>query len=292
MKKIVILGCENSHANTFMNFMNTNPKYSDVQVIGAYSEDLEAVNRFSEKFGVPVMESYDKAVGEVDGIIVTARHGGNHYKYAKPYISSGIPMFIDKPVTVDGDEALKFMTECKESGVKVTGGSCTVYAEIVKQLKSEHENSVQGKTVSGYVRAPLNLHNVWGGFYFYADHLISILAEIFGRYPKSVKAFANDNKITVTVRYADYDITAFFYEGDAWNYYAMRVAEKDIKLCEVPVTTNNYCFEKEFDEFYRILSGGEQAVSYKDFISTVYILNAINESIETGEEVKVKEFDL
>jgi len=99
MKKIVILGCENSHADMFLRFWKENPKYSDVEVIGVYSDECEAAEKLAAQFSVPVMETYDAAVGKVDGVIVTARHGDNHYKYAKPYIASGVPMFIDKPVT-------------------------------------------------------------------------------------------------------------------------------------------------------------------------------------------------
>lgn len=293
MKNIVILGCENSHANTFLNFIKDNAKYKGVKVIGVYSEDIEASKKLQDKFGVPVMNSYDELVGQVDGIIVTARHGKNHYKYAKPYIASGVPMFIDKPVTVDGEEAVQFMKECKKAKVRITGGSCAVYAKEVKRLKKENLKEVDGKTIGGFVRAPLNMHNVWGGFYFYADHLVSILAEVFGRYPKSVKAFVKDNKITAVVRYEGYDVSTLFFEGDAWTYHAMRVAEKALKLKEIPVVSNDlYCFKKEFDEFYRILMGGRQKVSYKDFIATVFIIDAINESIVTGEEVMVKEYDI
>ena len=38
-----MLGCENSHVNTFLNIMKEDPdKYRDVNVIGVYSEDGEA----------------------------------------------------------------------------------------------------------------------------------------------------------------------------------------------------------------------------------------------------------
>jgi len=37
------------------------------------------------------MKNYDDAVGKVDSVIITARHGDNHYKYAKPYLASKKP---------------------------------------------------------------------------------------------------------------------------------------------------------------------------------------------------------
>ena len=135
MKKIAILGCENSHANMFLEFMRDYDKYKDVEVIGVYSYDEEAAKKLHEQFGVPVLSSYEEAVGKVDGVIVTARHGSNHYKYAKPYIESGIPMFVDKPITFDEDEAIKFMQECRDAGVRLTGGSSCVHCEWVQTLK-------------------------------------------------------------------------------------------------------------------------------------------------------------
>ena len=105
MYKIAILGCENSHADTFLDFILKEMRYTDVEVIGVYSEDTEAAKKLNEKYGVYTAQSYDEFVGKADGILITARHGGNHLKYAKPYIKSGIPMFIDKPVTVSEEEA-------------------------------------------------------------------------------------------------------------------------------------------------------------------------------------------
>ena len=123
MYKIAILGCENTHANSFLRQIYKKGRHPDIEVIGIYSEEEEAARKLHEEFGVPVMGSYDELVGKVDGIMVTARHGANHYKYAKPYLASGIPMFIDKPVTVNGEEAVAFMREARDCGVRVCGSS-------------------------------------------------------------------------------------------------------------------------------------------------------------------------
>ena len=109
MKKIAILGCENTHAKAFLKYITENEEFSDIEVVGIYSDDLDASKALQETFGVPVLESYDAAVGKIDGLIVTARHGAYHYKFAKPYIESGIPFFMDKPITISEAEAVEFM---------------------------------------------------------------------------------------------------------------------------------------------------------------------------------------
>ena len=45
---------------------------------------------------------------------------------------------------------------------------------------------------------------------------------------------------------------------------------------------------EEFREFYRILSGEAQTLSYGEFIAPVFVLNAIERSLETGKEETVR----
>ena len=122
MKRIAILGCENSHADHFLKALRENPDYADYEMVGIYSIDEEASQKLHEEFGAPILSSFDEAVGKIDGLIITARHGDSHYKFAKPYIDSGIPMFIDKPITVKEDEAVEFMKRLRERGVRISGG--------------------------------------------------------------------------------------------------------------------------------------------------------------------------
>ena len=42
--------------------------------------------------------------------------------------------------------------------------------------------------------------------------------------------------------------------------------------------------KREFDEFYALLKGEAQKVSYDEFFAPVYIMNAINRSLVSGKE--------
>lgn len=287
MKKIVILGCENSHANHFLKAIRED--YEDIEVIGVYSNEPEASKKLCEEFGVAIMNSFDETVGKVDGVVITARHGDNHYKYAKPYIESGVPMFIDKPITCSGDEAVSFMQELKANGVKIAGGSSLRHAEVIKNLRRGREEKTGGDTLGGFVKAPLQNKSVYGGFYFYAQHLVEMVLEMFGRYPKSVKAFNSGLECkTVVFRYEDYDVTALYTEN-SYTYYAVRVATEENSGGAVSL---DGCFEAEFREFYDLLEGNGKMMSYEDFISPVFVMDAIAESLKSGEECFVKEYKI
>lgn len=291
MKKIIFLGCENSHANQFIDYIRLGEKYTDVEVTGVYSDDNESALKLAEKYGLYTMKSYDEFVGKVDGVIVTARHGDSHYKFARPYLTNGIPVFIDKPITVSENDAVSFMRECKKYGVRVTGGSCLKHVDVVKKLKLEAEENAGGATLGGYVRTPVMLSSPYGGFFFYSQHLVETVGEIFGRYPESVFAVGAGKSINVLFRYMDYCVTGLFVDGN-WTYYASRISEKGTNGGDFPVVTDSECFLAEFDEFYEILKGAPQRISYEDFIAPVFVLNAIKRSLVSGKEEKVRSFEL
>ena len=284
MKRIAILGCENSHANAFLSFIREKEEFSDVEVVGVYSDDTEAAEKLREAFGVPVLTHYADGVGRVDGLIITARHGDSHYKFARPYIESGIPMFIDKPITVSETEAVMFMKELKEHGVRISGGSSLKQDIYVQRLKSDAVGRVGGKTLGGYIRAPYQRENPYGGFFFYAQHLVEMVCEIFGRFPLSVTARQNGADLHVLFHYEDYDCVGLFCDN-SYHYYAARMAETASVGFEIP-STNDW-FYREFSEFYGILSGEAQTVSYREFVSPVMIMNAIMRSLTSGEEEPV-----
>ena len=79
MKRIAILGCENSHADAFLSCIRNNEKFADVEVIGVYSDEPEASERLHQGYGVPVLASYGDALGKIDALVITARHGDNHF---------------------------------------------------------------------------------------------------------------------------------------------------------------------------------------------------------------------
>lgn len=283
MYKIAILGCENSHANAFLDFI-AQGLYSDIEVVGVYSEEVEAMESLQKKYGVPIMNSYGECVGKVDGIMITARHGANHYKYAKPYLSSGIPMFVDKPITIDSSEAEIFMEEAKKYGVRLCGGSTCAHVKETIELSGIVKNIEKKDFQGGNLICPLHILEQYGGFYFYAQHLIQIMITIFGEDVQEVFAHKYGENIALIVKYADFDITASYGK---MNYYYVTVFG-DNQIESRTLTVDTECFKHEMDEMKDLLNGKEQKFSYESFILPVYIMNAIERSLVTQKWEKIK----
>ncbi len=286
MYKIAILGCENSHANSFLKFIYNDKLYTDIEVVGVYSEDAQAANKLNEEYGVYVAKTYDEFVGNIDGVVITARHGDKHYEFAKPYIKTSIPMFIDKPITISEKEAIELKNDLIKNNVRVCGGSVCRFPQLVQDLKKAVAEKTYGEIYGGYLRAPVNMENEYGGFFFYSQHQIQVLGEIFGYYPNSVQTFVNGTVITCIVRYDDYDVTLEFTEN-SYLYYAGISCENGMEFSEYNF---DGCFEIEFDSFYKLLRGEEQYDTYDDFVAPVFILNAIDRSLKSLKEETVNRF--
>ncbi len=290
-KRIAILGCENSHAQNFLQYISENSAYSDIEVVGVYSNEPEAARALNEKYGVPVLANYADAVGLIDGLIITARHGALHYEYAKPYMDSRIPMFIDKPITVDEDEAVEFMRALQARGIRISGGSSLKHDVTVKELRRERENEIDGTTRGGIVRAPIDFDSVYGGFHFYAQHLVQTVLEIFGYNTRSVIATKSGDQTTVIFRYDGFDAVGVFLQHN-YVYYACRFAEKSVHGGYLESTDDHNWFKCEFDEFYDVLAGKTKGEDYQTFIRPVFVMGAIMRSLENGKEEDVRDTEV
>ncbi|MBR2021898.1 MAG: Gfo/Idh/MocA family oxidoreductase [Clostridia bacterium] len=289
MYKIVILGCENSHANNFLRCIygnKTEEGYAkipgviadDVEVLGVYSNEPEAMQKLHDEFGVPMMENYDDFVGKVDGVVITARNGENHYKYAKPYIPTGVPMFIDKPITVTEKDAVDFMNELKKYNIRICGGSSCMFMPNIEKYKNYMETKELGEVIGGSVRAPYAPNSEHAGFFFYAQHLVQMMSELFGYYPKSVTAVKHEKQLNCFFNYETFDVSGVFVEN-YYNYFAGVDFEKRSEHEEFGFGD---AFVKEFNEIYHLLQGGEMHQSYEEFFAPVFVLNAIYRSYNNG----------
>ena len=289
MFKIAILGVENSHADAFAEFIKGG-LYPDVEIFGVYSDEKDALDNFAAKYGVKAMTDYAELVGKVDGIMITARHGKIHYLYAEPYMKTGIPMFIDKPITVSVEDAENLVASAKKYGVRLCGGSTCGFVEEVKEMREIMRNGSIGKCIGGSVIAPLCYSEQYGGFFFYAQHLVQILINVFGTGVEDVYAVKDKyHTYTVMFRYKNFIVSGNFAGLDYSKMYYFDVTAYGSEKVE----SRNFDIEKndfhhEMTDMLDLLNGKPQKQTFEEFIYPVYLLNAIEKSAKINGWVKVK----
>ena len=131
------------------------------------------------------------------------------------------------------------------------------------------------------------MNNPHGNFFFYSQHMVQVLTEIFGLYPNTVRAVNNGDTYTCLVRYDNYDITLSFTDGN--HVYYAGASLKDVYVGDTYQLDG--CSDRELLLYHDLLDTRSQKQSYEDFFAPVYILNALNRAIESGLEEKVNRYE-
>ena len=88
------------------------------------------------------------------------------------------------------------------------------------------------------------------------------------------------------IRYPEYDIHLLMTDK-VYVYSAYAAFRDGTAGGDFPVTSQSGCFRDEFDEFVSLLRGGAQRLPYADFIAPVFVITALERSLESGNEETV-----
>ena len=160
-----------------------------------------------------------------------------------------------------------------------------IHSDLVLELKEAIAKGELGNVIGGHLRTPLVSESEHGGFYFYAQHLVHVMCELFGYYPNSVDTFKCGNKITVVTHYDSYDITGIYLDNTNFWIYSVGVAFEKGFLGGRDELKN--AGSREFHSFYNMLKGEAPHMSYDELFAPVFIMNAIARSLESGHTERI-----
>jgi len=277
MIRIGIIGAENSHAAAFTEIFNQKAVYEDMRVVAVWGDEEDAVKTLSDKFNVPAVKPADM-LPMVDVVMVTSRNGRLHPGYARPFIEAGKPAFVDKPIANDAKEAADLINFAFDKGVPVMGGSSLKEIDDTMALKAVADTAkAENKLLGGFVYAPINMDNPYGGFYFYSSHLIEIAMTIFGYDPVAVSAHRHDKGVSVILEYRDFAITLGYTSG-AYNYGGTVLTTDG--ATSRPINMGD-AYDKEVNSFVKMVRTGETPQGAHDIIMPIRVLNAIEKAYLT-----------
>lgn len=284
--RIGIIGSENSHARAFAKVFAETPDFQDMQVVAVCgNEGREKSEKVCEFFpNARIVDDAQEMLGEVDAVMITSRDGKYHYPYAKLFLEAGIPMFVDKPFTVDPAQAHALAALAQEKSVPVCGGSslkCCPDILKMAQLRRELGDKLQ----TGFASAPLDPESPYSGFYFYASHLVEMCLEVFGWEPEAVTATNKKGKVTAIVHYPEFDVV-LAYTPECGKYFVQLTGEDNV--LEATQIDMSQAYRLETEKFVSMLRSGQMPYSFAKLMEPVFVMNAIHEAYETGKTVRIK----
>lgn len=278
VKRIAILGTESSHARVFAQLL---APYRDVEIVGAYGEDPSANERLASTCGVDCSATSPEAFcDKVDGVLITARRGSDHLRFALPYLREGMTVFVDKPLCDDLSEAEKLVALAGERHVRLCGGSSLKYSQSLLRMRDLVRRG-DVPVIGASLCAPVEMNSPYGGFLFYAPHLIEMALTVFGNGIRSVRAHRFGETVTAFLFYETFCVSLIF----GCNEYHVSVS---FSTCEKHCSVGNISelYAKELTNFRRLLfdDAGKYA-SDADLCDHVRLGVAIRRAYESGEEI-------
>lgn len=289
--KLAILGAENSHAWFFAQAIDGKDgtkMFDDVELLGVYADSSTEEGQFGiEKVKemsncARFAEHYNDFLDEADVIMVTARHGGNHLKFARDYIKKGIPVWIDKPITCSTEDVRELIDLAGEYNSLLLGGSGLPYIAQMKKLAAVAADNME-TLKGGHVTAPVNMENPYGDFWFYTQHLVQMMTSVFGYEVKSVSAERVGDGVRAVYHYDKYDVTAFYGSG-----YSVTIYKDGFSLVSEEVSLGDDFYNVEMQAFYDNLKNGKPDYTEREFAMPVYVLDATIKAFTEGKEIVIE----
>ncbi|MBE7015043.1 MAG: Gfo/Idh/MocA family oxidoreductase [Ruminococcaceae bacterium] len=290
MFKIGILGSDNSHAQHFARLCNVEKVYGDdVRIVAIYGNDDDPnhTKEVAEKGEIPfIANNPEEFMGKVDAVMVVYRRGSLHVPHILPFIEAGYPVWIDKPVCESIEDIELLRKAVEKNNTLITGGSTLKYNYEILTLKDKVESGRIGNVSGGCINFPGDLESEYGGIFFYGSHLIEMMLSVFGYDVKSVtaKTIAPKNSMVIA-SYEDKMVTLAF-NNLCSSYYVTVYGDKKVCSQEVDIS---FIYKLGFAKFVEMLKTNKMPLSFDDLVKPVYILNAIQKSLDEDREVQISE---
>lgn len=178
MRRIGIIGIENSHTDHFLRHVNGEQLFADTAVTAILRGEPERVAKLAGGDRLEVVDKPAELVGLVDAAIVCSRDGGLHREQAEPLLRAGIPVLIDKPLATTATDARALVETSYTSGALVMSASAVRFTPEVATLVAAEQDT--GPYTSIAVSGPADPDSPYAGLFFYGIHVVETAFELLG----------------------------------------------------------------------------------------------------------------
>ncbi|MHB9131267.1 MAG: Gfo/Idh/MocA family oxidoreductase [Armatimonadota bacterium] len=283
---IGLIGSQNSHAGSYGKAFNIDRRYPGMTITHLWGESPESAReRAAETQIATIVADSQEMVGQVDAIIIDTRDGANHLDHAEPFLAPGFPIFIDKPLATDIDQAAAFLAKASTIGARVDSHS------IIPLQRSFIDFMAAARALAPLTHLtfamPAAIDSEYSGMFFYTVHGVECLCRFLQRLPQRVRVERFTSGALATFDYADGPLVTMNLQGDNYSYHLMAVGEKDSLVRKLAYDED--VFQPGIDAIVALFTGAHQTPDADTLLMPVRILAALETSKQRdGEWVAVR----
>lgn len=184
--RIAVIGA----GNWGRNHVRTVASIATADLVAVCDESRERQREIADQYpGVAVTGSVDEAMRHADGVVV-ATPAATHAAIALQAIDRGIPVLIEKPMTLSTADAMMIAERAAAKGVSVLVGHLLLFHPVITRLSAMVDQGDLGELFYVYSQR-VNLGQVRpdeNALWSFGPHDISIALQLLGGTPQAVSA--------------------------------------------------------------------------------------------------------
>ena len=198
--RLGIIGSENSHALRIAEICNLKGLVP-MQVTHLWGETTELSAETASAGSIPnQVEDWRAMEGQVDGVMIDHRHGNLHEEPARHFLSLGIPVFADKPITCCLGTARGLLRFAQSHKAPLLTFSS-------KPLQTRFQSFASEIRAAGGARAlhscgPCDIESIYGGVFFYGIHQVDAAVEVLGTEAESVACHVSGRNAVAVILFS------------------------------------------------------------------------------------------
>jgi len=280
MIRLGIVGSQNYHAVAFAQLCNAPGGVRAASVVGIFGEEVQHTREVAHNCNIPMIVSApEELIGAVDGVLIVLRHGGEHARYALPFLEAGIPTWVDKPFAICPADAELMVATANRHYTPLTSFSTLRYAGGTQRFltKMRRHGTLKTGTISGANHGAGAGPDAYGGMAFYGCHIVELLAEIFGYGVCDVQAVRHHSHVHATVRYPDDRMVNLQFLGDvlpAWHVTAYTEGATG----HFQVDTKD-CYRRGLQVILEMIRTGKRPLTDEQLLETVRVMHMVSSAV-------------
>jgi hypothetical protein len=216
-----------------------------------------------------IVKNYKDLIGAVDAILLARDDYQTHYKFSKPFIEAGLPIYIDKPIAITKADAEKIFSLEKHKN-QIFTCSALSYAKEFELSATELADLGTIKYVDACIAKDWEKYGI---------HIIEPTLTILNKYKiltlkdkiKHSKISSNKNQKIVTFTWGSGLITTFKTLGQLKSPIKIYLyGDKGCK--ELEFKDSFYAFKKALQTFVNIIHGKEDAPDKKFILKIIDVI--------------------
>ena len=270
-----IIGADSTHTENFAGIINRGLAGPGLRVTRLWGANPAQARAKAADTGIAqVVETHEQAMQDVDAVFVLNRWGPDHFAPAMQVVDRGLPLFVDKPLCDDPQEAITLVQAAANAGVPLTSASAVRYDRAFRQLLARLPSL--GRTRSIMFTLPQN-------WQLYGVHAVDVMHAVFGVGAVDVTAIRNDSGDMVTIRWPDGQVGVANQVRDAWmGMLCVALGEDGWTHAEIHDADEIDGFRRMYLEsikqFLEMLRSGSPPISNEEMVNVIRVVAAAERS--------------